>query len=43
MSEVDQHLLRLKNKVVGYDTIKKANDVPQTKDKVEYYKQFILQ
>ena len=42
MSEVDQHLLRLKNTVVGYDARRDKDSTPQTKDKVEYYKQFIL-
>ena len=41
MSEVDQHLLRLRNEEPGYDT-RKENEVEFCNNKVEYYKQFIL-
>ena len=44
MSEVDQHLLRLSNKLEGYNTRKlngfESND--NNASKVEFYKQFIL-
>ena len=43
MSEVDQHLLRLSNKLDGYDT-RKLNGFQNNENnssKVEYYKQFI--
>ena len=41
MSEVDQHLLRLRNEEPGYDT-RKENGEEFCNNKVEYYKQFIL-
>jgi len=42
MSEVDQHLLRLSNKIDGYDTRKMNGFQKDTnKNEVEYYKQFI--
>ena len=44
MSEVDQHLLRLSNKLDGYNTIKlngfESNE--HNASKVDFYKQFIL-
>ena len=46
MSEVDQHLLRKENNNNGYDTIKEKGFpdllVSEKKEKVKYYKQFIL-
>ena len=42
MSEVDQHLLRLYNKLDGYDTRKMNGFQKNTNiNQVEYYKQFI--
>ena len=41
MSEVDQHLLRIRNKCNGYDTRKKSGEDSRN-NKVEYYKHFIL-
>ena len=43
MSEVDQHLLRLRNEEPGYDTRKENGDkIMSVADDVKYYKQFIL-
>ena len=41
MSEVDQHLLRIRNNCNGYDTRKKDGENFRN-NKVDYYKQFIL-
>ena len=40
MSEVDQHLLRLRNENIGYDT-RKNNDT-SSNFTVEFYKKIIL-
>jgi len=42
MSEIDQHLLRKENKVNGYKTIKKENNIEKSLDVVNYYKSYIL-
>ena len=42
MSEIDQHLLRKENKVNGYKTIKKENNIEKSLDVVNYYKNYIL-
>ena len=42
MSEIDQHLLRKENKVNGYKTIKKDNNIEKTIDMVNFYKSYIL-